>query len=241
MQYEFKIDQFEGPLDLLLHLIKQSNIDIYDINLEEITDQYLKYIKDMEELNLDIASEYLIMAAELIEIKSRALLPKSEFIEDEYEEDPKEELINRLIEYKKYKELTDSFKELESIRSEIYTKLPSNINEYVEGKALKNTEDITIDDLFNAFNKFLDRKEFEKPLKTTITTKEFSVKERINSIKKILSSKKKVSFYDLFETKEKNYIVITFLSILEMLKNNEIIVVQESNFEDIIISLNEGD
>jgi segregation and condensation protein A len=241
MQYEFKIDKFEGPLDLLLHLIKQSNIDIYDINLEEITDQYLKYIKDMEELNLDIASEYLIMAAELIEIKSRALLPKSEFIEDEYEEDPKEELINRLIEYKKYKELTDSFKELESIRSEIYTKLPSNINEYVEGKALKNTEDITIDDLFNAFNKFLDRKEFEKPLKTTITTKEFSVKERINSIKKILSSKKKVSFYDLFETKEKNYIVITFLSILEMLKNNEIIVVQESNFEDIIISLNEGD
>jgi segregation and condensation protein A len=241
MHYEFKIDQFEGPLDLLLHLIKQSNIDIYDINLEEITNQYLDYIKAMEELNLDIASEYLVMAAELIEIKSRALLPKKEIEEDVYEEDPKEELINRLVEYKKYKDLTNSFKELESIRSEIYTKLPSNIDEYLEGKTLKNTNNLTVDDLLNAFNKFLSRKELEKPLKTTVTTKELSVTERIRGIRNILREKKKISFNELFEERTKNYIVVTFLSILEMVKNNEVIVTQENNFENIIISLNEGE
>ena len=111
MRYEVKINEFEGPLDLLLHLIKQSNIDIYEISLEEITNQYLDYIKQMEKLNLDIASEYLVMASELLEYKSRSLLPKKEIEDDEYEEDPKEELIKRLVDYKKYKEVTETCKE----------------------------------------------------------------------------------------------------------------------------------
>jgi len=132
MHYEVRIDEFEGPLDLLLHLIKQSNIDIYDISLSDITDQYLDYIKKMEELNLDVASEYLVMASELIEYKSRQLLPKKDLKEDEYEEDPKEELIRKLIDYKRYKEVTETFKELESVRSNIYTKSPSSISSYDE-------------------------------------------------------------------------------------------------------------
>lgn len=235
MHYEVKINEFEGPLDLLLHLIKKSNIEIYDINLEEITMQYLDYIKEMEELNLDIASEYLVMAAELIEIKSRALLPKKEVIESEYEEDPKQDLINRLVEYKKYKEVTNSFIELASIRSEIYTKLPSNYDEYLEGKKIKNTDNITIDDLIYAFNQFLSRKELEKPLKTTVTTKEISVKEIIVKVRNILKEKAEVNLFDLIEEKNKTYFVSLFLSILEMLKNNEIIIEQENNFDNILI------
>jgi segregation and condensation protein A len=233
MHYEVKINDFEGPLDLLLHLIKQSNIDIYDISLEEITNQYMNYIKDMEELNLDVASEYLVMASELLEYKSRSLLPKAEVEEDVYEEDPKEELIKRLIDYKKYKEVTETFKELENIRSDIYTKGPSDISEYSEG--IKNSEDITLNDLMGAFKKFIERKEYEKPLNTTITTKELSVSERMSNIREILKVKKEFNFFELFDSYKKDYVIVTFLSILELSKSNEITIIQDNNFENIII------
>lgn len=233
MHYEVKINEFEGPLDLLLHLIKKSNIDIYDISLEEITNQYLDYINSMKKLNLDIASEYLIMASELLEYKSKSLLPKKEIEVDEYEEDPKEVLIKKLVDYKKYKEITSTFKELENIRSDIYTKSPSNISEYGEKEV--NNDNVTIDDLINAFKKFMDRKEFEKPIHTKITTKELSVFERMVGIRNILKSRKSVNFIDLFDNYTKSYVVVTFLSILEMSKNKEIVIIQDNNFSNIMI------
>lgn len=232
MHYVTKINEFEGPLDLLLHLIKKSNIDIYDISLSDITDQYLEYIHQMEELNLDIASEYLVMATELLEYKSRSLLPKK-IEDDKEEEDPKEELIKRLVDYKKYKEITSEFKKLEDIRSEIYTKTPSNINEYDE-KVINNSE-LSVNDLISAFKKFIDRKEYEKPLNTKITTKELSVSDRIIKIKEILKTKNEVNFIDLFDKLTKDYVVVTFLSILEMSKNKEIEIKQDNNFGNIII------
>lgn len=232
MHYVTKINEFEGPLDLLLHLIKKSNIDIYDISLSDITDQYLEYIHQMEELNLDIASEYLVMASELLEYKSRSLLPKK-IEDDKEEEDPKEELIKRLVDYKKYKEITSEFKKLEDIRSEIYTKTPSNINEYDE-KVINNSE-LSVNDLISAFKKFIDRKEYEKPLNTKITTKELSVSDRIIKIKEILKTKNEVNFIDLFDKLTKDYVVVTFLSILEMSKNKEIEIKQDNNFGNIII------
>ena len=233
MRYEIKIDEFEGPLDLLLHLIKKSNIDIYDISLEEITNQYLDYINNMKELNLDIASEYLVMASELLEYKSKSLLPKKENVEDEYEEDPKEELIKRLVDYKKYKEITSTFKNLESIRSNIYTKSPSNISEYSDN--LVNNDNVSVDDLIGAFKKFIERKNYEKPINTKITTKELSVSERIIEIRNKLKINNSINFIDLFDKYNKSYVVITFLSILEMSKNKEIKIVQEDNFSTIII------
>jgi len=233
MHYVTKINEFEGPLDLLLHLIKKSNIDIYDISLSDITDQYLEYIHQMEELNLDIASEYLVMATELLEYKSRSLLPKKIEDDKEEEEDPKEELIKRLVDYKKYKEITSEFKKLEDIRSEIYTKTPSNINEYDE-KVINNSE-LSVNDLISAFKKFIDRKEYEKPLNTKITTKELSVSDRIIKIKEILKTKNEVNFIDLFDKLTKDYVVVTFLSILEMSKNKEIEIKQDNNFGNIII------
>lgn len=232
MHYVTKINEFEGPLDLLLHLIKKSNIDIYDISLSDITDQYLEYIHQMEELNLDIASEYLVMATELLEYKSRSLLPKK-IEDDKEEEDPKEELIKRLVDYKKYKEITSEFKKLEDIRSEIYTKTPSNINEYDE-KVINNSE-LSVNDLISAFKKFIDRKEYEKPLNTKITTKELSVSDIIIKIKEILKTKNEVNFIDLFDKLTKDYVVVTFLSILEMSKNKEIEIKQDNNFGNIII------
>lgn len=234
MHYEIKINEFEGPLDLLLHLVKKMDIDIYDINLVEITDQYLDYINKMEELNLDIASEYLVVAAELIELKSKSLLPKVEVEEDTYEEESLN-IIDRLIEYKKYKEVTEEFRDLEVKRKEVYTKIPSSFDEYLDGPVIKNSN-FTILDLLSIMNRFLEKKELEKPLKTTVTTKEYSVRERINKIKEILKEKKKITLEDLFEIKSKSFIIVTFLSILEMVKNNEINLIQESNFDDVIIT-----
>ena len=241
MQYKFIINDFEGPLDLLLHLIKTSKMDIYDISIEEITKQYLDFIKEMKNLNLDIASEYLVMASELIEMKSKLLLPNNKEEEnDDYEEDMKENLINRLLEYKKYKDMIDTFKSMENTRKDIFTKEPINFSEYRD-KTIENNGEITLEDLMNALSSFLKRKEDEKPRETKITKKELSVPERTTQIRNILSKKKKVSFFDLFEIKTKEYVVVTFLSILEMAKFGEISITQENNFNNIIISKKEGE
>lgn len=241
MEYKFIINDFEGPLDLLLHLIKTSEVDIYDIEIEKITEQYLNFIRSMENMNLTIASEYLVMASELIELKSRLLLPSNKDLgEDEYEEDPRENLINRLLEYKKYKDMIDTFKELEEERRDIFTKEPINLSEYKEVET-SNNGDISLEDLINALNNFLKRKEDEKPISTKITKKELSVKDRTRDIRNILKTKKKVSFFELFEVKTREYVVVTFLSILEMAKRGELSIVQENNFNDIIVNLKEGE
>ncbi len=237
MEYEVKIDNFEGPLDLLLHLIKESKVDIWEISIADIAEEYLAYIQRMEDLNLDIASEYLVMASELIEMKSRMLLPRQEKeTTEEEEEDPKERLIRRLVEYQKYKEVTKNFKELEFLRQEFYTKAPDNLKEYVE-EGVVPSSDVTLEDLMVAFQKFLNRKELEKPLQTTVTKKEITVEERRKSIRDILSRKKRVDFFELFEVVTREYIVVTFLAILEMAKKQELLIKQESDFSEIMIEV----
>ena len=238
MDYSIKIDEFEGPLDLLLHLIKEDNIDIYDISIDKITKDYLDYINKMEELNINVASSYLVMASELMEIKSKSLLPsnKKEEVSENEEEVSRERLISKLIEYKKYKEITSSFKELESLRKEIYIKSPENIKNYIDEK-ITNDNDISVNDLIKAFSLFLERKKLEKPLNTKITNKEYSVKERKSSIRNILKERKKLEFTELFNEYNKSFIVVTFLSILEMTKDNEIDLKQEDNFSKIYIEL----
>ena len=231
MEYNVVLPLFEGPLDLLWHLIKKSDIDIFDINIDDITKQYLDYIDKMEELNLNIASEYLVMASELIELKSKMLLPHND--EDTDEPDPREELINRLLDYQVYKESTDKLREYEALRKEIYTRDPS-LEEYrVE---LEDMDlGITLDDLVASLNKFLQDKEAAKPLTTKVTTKEYSVGERSIEIRDILRKKKKVNFVELFDQVTKEYVVVTFLAILNMSKKQEIIIKQDNNFENIVI------
>lgn len=239
MDYKIVLDEFEGPLDLLLHLIKQSNISIYDISIDLITKQYMDYINKMEDLNLNIASEYLIMAAELIEIKSSSLLPKPEISEDEYEEDKREKLILRLVEYEQYKKITESFKELENLRKEVFTKNHSDLTEFETGEK-PQMEPLDLSVLMNAFNEFLKRREDERPLNTKITNKEYSVDVRSHEIKTLLKEKKKINFYDLFEINSRDYIVVTFLSILNLAKKQELEILQDKNFNNIILTVKEG-
>lgn len=235
MEYEVKVNDFEGPLDLLLHLIKKENISIFDISIEEIIKQYLNYIKKMKEENLDITSEYLVMASELIELKSKMLLPnKTEEIEEEIEE-ATNDLINKLLEYDKYKNMTSELRNLESIRSNIYTRESEELLNYI------NTDDvdygIDLDDLVNAFQKFLEYKEISKPLNTKIEKKEYSVAERCVEIKNKIKLKGSLQFNDLFEIMTKEYVVITFLAILSMAKKQEISINQDKNFNNITINI----
>lgn len=228
---EFKIEGFEGPLDLLLHLIKENKMDIFDIEINLITEQYLKYINNMEKVNLEI-SEYLVLASELIEIKAKMLLPKKKQEMEVEEEDPREELVNKLLEYQAYKEISKNLKEKEELRSEIYTKAPEKYSNYQEEET--TFEGGSVDLLIDAFKKFLIRKEEEKPLNTKVTKKGISVSSRRYEIKKLLKEKGKVSFYQMFSVKTKEYIVVTFLAILEMAKNKELIIHQEGIYEEII-------
>ena len=234
MEITLRIDDFEGPMDLLLHLIKEKKMDLMNIKIEVIIDEYLKFIEEMEKLNLDIASSYLVMASELLEMKSKLLLPRHVDEEDEEEIDPQQELVNRLIEYQKYKDLTEDFKELEQERKQIYTRLPESLKEYSDSDKVLNNSDVTLDDLLSAFQKFLERKKLEQPLNTKITKKEMSVEERRVSIRNILKTKKKVNFLELFDVLNKEYVVVTFLAILEMAKQNELKISQEEEYGEII-------
>jgi len=240
MNIEFKINEFEGPLDLLLHLIKESKMDIMNIEIEEITNQYMNYLHEQEKMNLEIASEYLVLASELLEIKSKMLLPSFKNEEEEEEEDPREELINRLLEYQAYKEITKVLQEKEELRKEIYTKSPENIKNYIDENKEINL-DISLDDLVDAFKKFLDRKKESKPLKTKVTVNEISVSSRRHDIKRLLKDKKKVSFFELFPVVSKEYVVATFLAILEMAKNKELVITQNDTFDDIICEVVSGE
>ena len=237
MDYEFKINDFEGPLDLLLHLIKENKMDIMDIEIEKITDQYMKFLEEQEKLNLEIASDYLVLASELLEIKSRLLLPRQEIdVESEEEFDPRSELVNRLLEYQTYKDITKVLQEKEELRSEIYTKAPENVKNYID-EVTEIHADVTLDDLVEALKKYLVRKEEKKPLNTKVTVNEISISSRRHDIKRLLKNKKKIDFFELFPVVSKEYVVATFLAILEMAKDKELVIKQDDTFSDIVVEV----
>lgn len=230
-----KINDFDGPLDLLWHLIKAHKMDIYDINIEKITKEYLSFINEHKELTIDGASEYLVMASELIHLKSKLLLNKNDEEEDaEYEINTEDDLRNRLIEYEKLKAAADRFVELEDKRKEVLTKLPSNLSEYAD-KSVKLSSDITLDDLLKAFEGYLNRKKLDEPVNKAVTKRELSVEDRCLSIKSYLHNRGKVNFLDLFDEVDKPYVIVTFLGILNLVKSREAVISQEYNFGDIFI------
>lgn len=234
MEVEFKINDFEGPLDLLLHLIKESKMDIMNIEIVSITKQYFDFLNEQEKMNLEISSEYLVLASELLEIKSRMLLPNSKSEDEEDEElDPREELVNRLLEYQAYKDITKLLHEKEELRRDIYTKSPENIKNYID-ETQEIKVDVSLDDLISAFQKYYQRKIESKPLKTKVTVNEISVSSRRHDIKNLLKTKRRVSFFELFTVVSKEYVVATFLAVLEMAKEKEITITQKDTFDDII-------
>lgn len=236
MNCTFYINDFEGPLDLLLHLVKQSKMNIYDINLFDLIKEYLDFINKMQDLNIDVASEYLSMASELVHLKSKMLINKKddeEEADDEFNIKSEEDLRKKLLEYENIKNITGEFKNLELKRNEIYTRFPENLKEYYEPSKVKGLYDADI--LYKAFLEVEKKLKLLKPLDTTITKKEISVLERTKEIKDILRLRGKVDFYSLFSINTREYIVITFLTILTMSKNKELKIIQEDNFSPIIV------
>ncbi|MEF9951838.1 MAG: segregation/condensation protein A [Clostridium sp.] len=236
MAINVKIDAFEGALDLLLHLIKKAEVDIYDIPIAEITDQYIDYLKQMEEIDLDITSEFLVMAATLVEIKSKMLLPKKK-IEEDVEEDPRLELVEKLIEYKKYKEFAENLKQIEE-ETVIFFKDPEVVDD-IEDKEIffKN---ITVENLMVAFKNIMDnfdnRHKSEKRVYENISQDKFTIEEKMDYLRELLNNSEKIRFNTIFkEASSKIEIIVTFIAMLELIKIREIYVYQHKNFETIII------
>ncbi|HEK9099420.1 TPA: segregation/condensation protein A [Bacillus pseudomycoides] len=241
MQYNFKVEAFEGPLDLLLHLIHRYEIDIYNIPVAEITEQYLSYIHTMKELQLDVASEYLVMAATLLQIKSKMLLPKQE--EDvpdsgeDFMDDPRQELMERLIEYKKYKQVAAELKEREQERAQLYTRPPIDFTSFQQEEETSLPLDVTLYDMLAAFQKLMRRKKSKRPVTTRITRQEIPIEQRMSDILQQLDTAEgRQSFYDLFVDEEREVMVVTFLAILELMKNQQIVIEQEHNFDEIFLT-----
>ncbi len=240
-----ELDAFEGPLDLLLHLINQMEIDIYDIPIVKITDQYMDYIHHMKTVQIDIASEYFVMAATLMRIKSEMLVPRNEnqanMEEDFYEEeDPRQQLIDLLLEYKQIKEVIPKFEERSKDRAGYFGKDPSNIAQYQEKIELKD-QGLTAQDLADIFRDVLKRHQLEMPQPKMIEADEVTVVERMQDIRDLIANSidHRISFSQLIGNPTRKQIVITFLALLELIKDNRVLVQQDSIQSDISISMAE--
>lgn len=239
-----KIDAFEGPLDLLLHLIKHLEIDIYDIPIAEVTAQYLNYIRAMKVLQLDVAGDYLVMAATLMAIKSKLLLPKQEIdmnLEDEglYEsgEDPRDALVEQLLEYRKFKTAAALLKVKEEERSQYFSKEPANL-ELLQDKVPLEPLQISTFDLVAAFQAMFTKKIKKIPLHTTIKAEETSINEKMDFIIRKLKNVKKnqgVLFTDFFDVPTKNEMVTTFMALLELIKEKNVFIQQKATYGDITV------
>lgn len=240
-----KLDVFEGPLDLLLHLIKTLEIDIYDIPIAEITEQYISYIQTMQTLQLEVAGEYIVMAATLMAIKSKMLLPKQEMVAEEDDsglleegEDPRAALVAQLLEYRKFKYAATVLKEREEERSQHYSKEATNLEEYQKEIPPLDPNQVTTIDLFFAFHQMLERRKNQRPRETTIAQDSETVEDRIHYIRKKINhlpTKTGLAFTDLFERFTKSEMVTTFMALLELVKSGEIIAKQTANYQPIIL------
>ena len=234
MNYQCNLDIFEGPLDLLLHLIKEQKMDIYDIRIAEITKQYLSYLDLLSELNLEMVGEYLVMAAELAKIKSKTLLPIPETEEDVLTaagEDPRAELMRRLLEYQRYKEAAFELRQKEYDQQQLFSRTGEVVLENSEEELLIEAN---VFDLLTAFQKVLKEKSFKKNYEIKVTT--LSVSDRISGILEILNASESVTFDSLFTTlNTKQEVIVTFLAILELMRMQLIRSQQARQFDVIRI------
>ncbi|SJZ62967.1 segregation and condensation protein A [Selenihalanaerobacter shriftii] len=251
MSYEVKIDAFEGPIPLLLHLIKNDEVEIYDISISEITKQYLNYIAAMQELNLEIASEFLIMAANLIELKSGMLLPDEDKEEEEDEIDPRQQLIRRLLEYKKYKELADCLRDYEDTQHKRYTRNIESILAEIDSEEpeVNPLENMSLNEFVSTFeevvvkrlqqkDKVKDKKNESKDKLSYLNREEISIQDKIEDLAKRMNKEKEVNFIELFSQGcTKLEIVVTFMALLELMKQHKVRIKQSDVFREIIVYL----
>lgn len=234
LPYQVRIENFEGPLDLLLHLIKKNEINIYDIPIAMIAQQYLEYVEAMKDLNLNVAGEFLVMAATLLQIKSKLLLPIDETAEDEEDgPDPREELVRRLLEYKTYKEAARQLDGQEKMWREIFSReqgpsVPIETDETL-------LENVSLFDLVDALKGILDRNPDKQLIE--IIPDNLTVRERMNVILEMLEGKDSVSFVDLFEQScHRLVVIVTFLAMLELIRLRVARVFQAETFGPILVS-----
>ncbi|PTX50860.1 condensin subunit ScpA [Melghirimyces profundicolus] len=247
MDVTIKLEMFEGPLDLLLHLIDRSEVDVCEIPIARITDQYMEYLSTMQRFELEVASEFLVMAATLLAIKSRMLLPRAEpadlsdVMQEEEGLDPREELVERLLEYKRYKRLADALREREEERSRVYTRPPMDLTPYTpEENPLKG---VSPDDLLEIFVDVMSRRE-EEAEPARMTREEISVSDRMEEIHGLLlRTRGELRFSELLRwgriTRER--VVTTFLALLELMKLRRIRIRQAGLFDDIRIEAKPGE
>ncbi len=234
MSYKIKLEVFEGPLDLLLYLIRKNEIDIYDIPIAAITEQYLEYLELMRMLDLNIAGEFLVMAATLIHIKSKMLLPPEEKeILPEEEEDPREELVRRLLEYKKFKEVAGVLQDLEGQRKKMFTRAAT-----LEVDSGEKFFEASLFDLITALTRVL--KDVPKEVFQEIVKDEFTVEQKVHDLLHMLVEKPVLYLSELFkDARTKLEIIATFLAVLELIRIKEVIVVQKKSFDEIEVIRNE--
>ncbi len=239
MSYKIRLEMFEGPLDLLLYLVKKDHLNIYDIPIAKVTGQYLEYINLMQLLDLNIVGEFLVMAATLMQIKSKMLLPAEELAALEEETDPRAELVKRLLEYEKFKQIADNLKQREISQQEVFkrpkTEMPVDAN-----LPLAESEkyfEASIFDLINAFSSAL--KDVPREVFYEVIKDQYTVEQKVHDILHLLLVETEIKLSDLFsKAKNKMEIIVIFLSILELAKMKEIIARQNMEFEDIVISRN---
>ena len=235
-EYKVKFDVFEGPLDLLLYLIKKEEVDIYEVNLTRLAEQFIEYIDTMRLLDLEIAGEFLVMAATLMYIKSRELLPVDQRAETEGEEegeDPRWELIRQLVEYKKFKDAAAQLQVLESRQSDVFARIPGKI-EFEEDRAA-GRPDVSIFDLVNAVNAILKRVNKREDLRDIFEDK-WTVSEKIEHVMKQVRERGSVKFSALFEgVTTRTEVVVTFLALLELIRLKQLTALQPEAFGEIEI------
>lgn len=239
MSVHYKLEAFEGPLDLLLHLIDKAEVDIYNIPISMITNQYMEYVSSMDQLELGPASEFLVLAATLLSIKSKMLLPKppADLEIEGYEDgiDPRDELVQKLIEYRKYKGIAEHLRSKELERSLIYSREPEDLTPFLPEIKENPLQGIHLADLVSAFQKAL-RKSVKRDTVAKIRRDEISVKDRIKELLEILREHEgKVLFSKLFSKWTREEIVVTFLALLELMKIKKVLCYQHSLFDDIVI------
>jgi segregation and condensation protein A len=236
LPYQVRIENFEGPLDLLLHLIKKNEINIYDIPVAMIAQQYLEYLEAMEELNLNVAGDFLVMAATLLQIKSKMLLPVDETADDDEEgPDPREELVRRLLEYKGFKEAARQLDDQEKVWREIFWREQAlSVDETVEEEDL-SLDNVSLFDLVDALKGVLERTPGSRLIE--IEPDNLTVRERMNLILETLEGKDSVSFAALFEgSSHRLVVVVTFLALLELMRLRVARVFQAETFGPILVS-----
>lgn len=232
-EYKVQLDVFEGPLDLLLYLIRKDEVDIYDIPIERITNQYMQYIELMRMLDLNIAGEFLVMAATLMMIKSRMLLPPEERLElEEEEEDPRWDLVRKLVEYKKFKDAALHLESLEALQQDVFVRGGEAV--HLGPQSDVTLRDVSIFDLISAFGEVLKRVKTEELQE--IFAERVTVAEKIESVMLRLREQGRIAFSQLFSGMvSRAEIVCTFLAILELIRLNQIIARQERAFGEIML------